>query len=94
MTTPFQKTIKKHFYKKKDKKEAKGLFQVFKKASSSRSGYLNFFFRVNPAKRNNQTRKKKSKKTCFFETLHKKRRLSFFSFFLLQKCVWGTLVFY
>ena len=34
-TTPFQKTNRKHFYKKKDKKEAKGLFRVFKKASSS-----------------------------------------------------------
>lgn len=34
--TPFHKNIwGKHFYKKKDKKEAKGLFRVFKKASSS-----------------------------------------------------------
>ena len=34
--TPFHKNIRgKHFYKKKDKKEAKGLFRVFKKASSS-----------------------------------------------------------
>ena len=34
--TLFHKNIwGKHFYKKKDKKEAKGLFRVFKKASSS-----------------------------------------------------------
>ena len=34
--TSFHKNILgKHFYKKKDKKEAKGLFRVFKKASSS-----------------------------------------------------------
>ena len=34
--TPVHKNIwGKHFYKKKDKKEAKGLFRVFKKASSS-----------------------------------------------------------
>ena len=86
-TSVHKKIWGKHFYKKKDKKEAKDLLQVFKKASSSRPGYLNFFSSESLQNRKSNKKKKIKKNLLFWNPPQGKTAFFFFLFSFAKMCV-------